>query len=118
MPHDPPDLRELVQSDERIHFGNGALEFRLVPLDQAARHDDSLAPARLFPGTGAQDGIHRLFLGVANEAAGIDEDDIGLFRGWRQGDPLGPEHRHHVLGIHEVLGAPETDEADAHFSLR
>ena len=60
-----------------------------------------------------EDGIDGLLLGGVDERAGVDDDDVGVFGAGGDFSPVGGEHAHHDLGVHEVLGTTEADKADA-----
>ena len=79
-----------------------------VLLDAEAAGDDDAAVL----GHGLADGVEALLLGGVEEAAGVDDDDIGA--GVVAGDlvALGAQARDDALAVDERLGAAERDEAD------
>ncbi len=108
---------ELVQADEGVHLGDLRRELAPVLLHHAARDDDAVdlpPPLALHL---LEDRVDRLFLGAVDEAARVDEDDSrGGVRHDLVARPL--EVAEHDLGIHEVLRAPERDDADDRRRLR
>ena len=109
---------ELAGADDGVDFGDVGDDFVAVALDEAAG-DDELAGAaaggdlvlRHF-----EDGVDGLLLGGVDEAAGVDDDDVGVFGVGGERGAAVVEQAHHDLGVDEVFGAAEGDEAD--FGLR
>ena len=58
------------------------------------------------------DGVERFRHGRVDEAAGVDDDQVGTVIGGRNRVALGAQLRQDLLGIDERLGAAEGDEAD------
>ena len=88
------------------------MQLRAVALHQAAGHHQAhLRPALLQAGQ-IQDGVHRLLTGRLDEAAGIDQQEIG--GGRLPGDlPARPgEAPQHDFRVHQVLGAAQGDGKD------
>ena len=54
---------------------------------------------------------NRFLLGGVDEGAGVDDEDIGVFRAGGEASAGAVEEAHHDLGIDEVFGAAERDEA-------
>ncbi len=110
------DLRELL------------LQLGTVALNKAPRGDER-APtpvgmmAAVEPCTVLhllQDSIDRLFLGIAYEAAGIEDDDVAvvLHAVKKEGVPGMTQMTGEVLGIDGVLAASEGDNIDFHGNRR
>ena len=59
-----------------------------------------------------EDGVDGLLLGGVDEAAGVDDEDVGVFGAGGELRAAAMEQAHHDLGVDEVLGAAERDEAD------
>ena len=59
-----------------------------------------------------QDGVDGFLLGGIDEAARIDDDDVGVGRVRRQLVARGGQLAHHDFGIDEVLGTAETDKSN------
>ncbi len=91
------------------------VELRPVALHQAAgHHQANLRPARLDPGQ-LQDGVHRLFAGRLDEAAGIDQQQIGGGRRTRHLPARPGEPPQHDFRVHQVLGAAKGDRVNPFF---
>ena len=58
-----------------------------------------------------EDGVDGLLLGGVDEAAGVDDEDLGVFGAGGELGAAAMEQAHHDLGVDEVLGAAERDEA-------
>jgi hypothetical protein len=58
-----------------------------------------------------EDGVDGLLLGGVDEAAGVDDDDLGVFGAGGQLGSVVVEQAHHDLRVDEVFGAAERDEA-------
>ena len=58
-----------------------------------------------------EDGVDGLLLGGVDEAAGVDDDDFGVFGVGGEFGSVVMEQAHHDLGVDEVFGAAERDEA-------
>jgi hypothetical protein len=80
----------------------------LRPLAKAAR-DDDLAVL----GQRLADGPERLLHGGVDEAAGVDQDHVGLVVAGHGLVALGPQLREDPLGIHQRLGTAQGNEAHA-----
>ena len=127
---DGDDVGDLVEADESVDLGEldaafGALddgEGALVALRHAAGDDELLA---LLAGGGLAvahlvDGLERLVLRGVDEGAGIDDDHVGLGGVRGHGHAGLGEVADHDLGIDQVLGATQGDEAyfDGHDGIR
>src|SRR4029078_11511160 len=80
-----------------------------------AGHDQALAVALVLGHL--EDGVDRLLLGVVDEGAGVDDDDVGVARVGRDlvARLLGVAEHH--LAVDEVLGTTEGDETYLHWEL-
>ena len=95
-----------------IDLGHLARELVRVALREAPRDDEALAAAVGLVARHLEDGVDRLLLRLADEAAGVDDDDVGARRvvDVREAGALGDAEHH--LGVDAVLGAAEADEVD------
>src|SRR5262249_2923906 len=91
----------LLRPRDREHAGIGRRN--LLGLGAHAAGDDDLA---VF-GHGIADRRQRFLLGAVEEAAGVDDDDIGAVMLARELIALGAQTRDDALGIHQSLGATE-----------
>ena len=81
---------------------------RLGPGAEAAG-DDHLAVSRQRLADRVERFVHR----AVDEAAGVDDDQVGALVGADDVIALGAQLREDALGIDQRLGAAEGDEADA-----
>jgi len=104
---------ELAGADYGVYFGDVLLDFVAVALDEAAGDDDAtrFAAVLLLVLDHLEDGVDGLLLGGVDEAAGVDDDDLGVFGARGELGSVVVEETHHDLGVDEVFGAAERDEA-------
>ena len=96
----------LLRSGDRQHAGIGGLD--LLGLGAHAAGDDDLAVL----GHRLADGAEQLLLGAVEEAAGVDDDQIGAVMLARQLIALRAQPGDDPLGIHQRLGASQGNKAD------
>ncbi len=111
---------EFSGADDGVHLRNVFADLIAVPLHQAAGDDEACGLAALFALVldHLEDGVDGLLLGGVDEAAGVDDDDVGVFGVGGEFAAGAVEQAHHDFGVDEVFGAAERDEADAWASLR
>src|SRR5450631_1022014 len=99
------DGADLVGADELIDFGHLGRQLFRVALRQTAGDHQSLAAPRLLVLGHLEDGIDRLLFGLADEAAGVDDDDLGGL--WRRNQLVSRVGRvpEHDLGVDAIFGA-------------
>ena len=107
-------LSDLIQADEGIDFILEFFgEFGGKSLREAAAHDEFLsgpfAQSALL--VGFQDGFDGFFLGRIDEAAGIDNEDIGFLWVGCDFEALASGISQHDLGIDQIFGAAQADHA-------
>ncbi len=104
---------EFAGAYDSVYFGDVLLDFVAVALDEAAGDDDAacFAAVLLLVLDHLEDGVDGLLLGGVDEAAGIDDDDLGVFGAGGELGSVAMEQAHHDLGVDEVFGAAEGDEA-------
>ena len=104
---------EFAGADDCVYFGNVLLDLVAVALDEAAGYDDALgfSAVLLLVLDHLEDGVDGLLLGGVDEAAGVDDDDLGVFGAGGELGSVVVEEAHHDLGVDEVFGAAERDEA-------
>ena len=104
---------EFACADYGIYFGDVLPDLVAVALDEAAGYDDAacLAAVLLLVLDHLEDGVDGLLLGGVDEAAGVDDDDLGVFGSGGEFGAVVVEQAHHDLGVDEVLGATERNEA-------
>ena len=72
------DGADLVGAEEVVDLGHLVGQLARVALREAARDDQALAAAGLLVARHLEDRVDRLLLGLADEAAGVDDDDLGV----------------------------------------
>ena len=72
------ELEHVARAEEVIDLGHLRAELGRVALREAARDDELLAGAELLQLGHLEDRVDRLLLGLADEAARVDDDDLGL----------------------------------------
>ena len=95
----------LLRAGDRQHAGIGRLD--LLGLGAHAAGDDDLAVL----GHGLADGAERFLLGAVEEAAGVDDDEVGAVMLARQLIAFGAQPRDDALGIHQRLGAAQAKQS-------
>ena len=105
---------EFAGADYGVDFGDVFADLVAVALDEAAGDDELLGAASvgLLVLHHLEDGVDGLLLGGVDEAAGVDDEDLGVFGVGGELAAGGVEEAHHDLGVDEVFGAAEGDEAD------
>jgi hypothetical protein len=107
-------VMQVGETEEQVHLGHLGLQLLAVALDQAPhRHHRLHRPGGLEP-RGLEDGVDRLLLGGVDEAAGVDQDDVGGREVGRDHGAVAHERPHQALGIDGGLVAPERDDAELH----
>ncbi len=137
-PHRLDDLLAVEDAEHRVHARHPVQDLRPVPLHEAARDDDPLDLPPVLPLHRLADHRQRFLLAGLKEPAGVDHDRVrgrhpsrgrGCVllrardrqvvvlviavrgRGDRR-DPVLGEQPQHLLAVHGVLWAAETDERD------
>src|SRR5690554_6207066 len=95
-----------------VDLGEFLRELLGIALGEAARDDEPLALSLLFILRHLEDRIDRLFFGGPDEAAGVDDDDLGLLGRGDEAIALIIAHTKHHLGVDAILRAAERDEVD------
>ena len=108
------DRFEFAGADDGVDFGDVLLDLVAVALDEAAGDDEALgfAAVRGLVLDHLEDGVDGLLLGGVDEGAGVDDEDFGVFGVGGELAAGVMEQAHHDLGVDEVFGAAERDEAD------
>ena len=109
---DALELEHVARAEEVVDLGHLRGELAGVPLREAAADDELLAgPDALVLGE-LEDRVDRLLLRLADEAAGVDDDDLGLVRLLDDAPAVAPRDAEHHLGVDAVLDAAQADEVD------
>ena len=108
------DLLDLAGAEQGVDLRNLGAELVAIPLRHASGDHEPPALAGLLVLRHLQDGVDRFLLGLVDERARVDDEHIG-FVGvtGKLMSCLLSEAQHH-LGVDEVLGAAEGDQANLH----
>ena len=96
---------ELAGADHGIDFRDALDDFVAVAFDEASGDDQFLRRAGGFEARHLEDGVDGLLLGGVDEAAGVDDEDLGLFGACGQARAGAVQKPHHDFGVDEVFGA-------------
>ena len=110
---DVGDLLAVGDAEDGVDAVEAFLELGAVPLGEAAGDDDGLEATLAFEVDHGADGVQGLLFGGLEEAAGVDDDDVGLLVVGAEVEPTLGEVAQEDLAVDEVLGAAEGDEGDA-----
>ena len=104
---------ELAGAYYGVDFRDVGADFIAVALNEAAGDDEALGAAAVgdLVLNHLEDGVDGFLLGGVDEGAGVDDEDVGVFGAGGKLGASAMEQAHHDLGINEVLGAAERDEA-------
>jgi hypothetical protein len=104
---------QLAGADDGVDLWDILLNLVTVAFNQAAGDDDALGLAAilLLVLDHFEDRVDRLLFGRVDEAAGVNDDDLGVFSIRRQFGSIVVEQPHHHLGVNEVLRAAKGDKA-------
>ena len=106
--HEVEDIHPAARADHAVESRHFLYQVRAVALRQAARRDHHL-PAAAAVHQLAQH-INRLLFGGVDEAAGIDDQHLGLVLVGDADHAVLVKYLRHALGIDRVLGAAEADQ--------
>ena len=96
---------EFAGADYGIDFRNVLDDFVAVAFDEASGDDQLLRRAGGFEARHFEDGVDGLLLGGVDEAAGVDDEDLGIFGACSQARAGAVQQPHHDFGVDEVFGA-------------
>ena len=92
---------------QQIDLGNLGAQLLAVALHKAARDDQHTALSTLFVLGHLENRVDRFLLGGEYEAAGVDDDDLGLARIGDNGVARLAEHTQHDFAVHAVFRAAQ-----------
>ncbi len=96
---------QLAGADYGVDFGNVLANLVAIALDQASGDDELFGRAGGLVARHLENGVDRFLLGGVDKAAGVHDQDFGLFRTRGQARTGAVEQAHHHLGVDEVFGA-------------
>ena len=96
-----------------VYLGDVGADLVAVTLYEAAGYDEALGATSVgdLVLDHLEDGVDGFLLGGVDEAAGVDDEYVGVFGTGSELCAAAVEQAHHDLGVDEVLGAAERDEA-------
>ena len=106
------NLFQFAGSNDGVDFRNVLLDLVAEAFDQASGDDEFFRVAAGFVGSHLEDGVDRFLLRAFDEGAGVDDDDVSVFRAASQFGSGARQQAHHDFAVDQVLGAAEADEAD------
>ena len=106
------DFLDFAGADHGVNFRDLLADVVAIAFDHAAGDDQFLRAPEFFVFGHFQDRVHGLFLRGLDEAAGVDDEHVGLARARREFVAGARKNAHHHLAIHEVLGASQADESN------
>ena len=109
---DLDDLLAAEDADDVIDAGHLGEQGVALAFGETAGDDDGAEPALLLEREHLADDAERLLAGRFDEAAGVDDDDIGAVGVGREGVAVLRQLAEHALAIDEVLRAAEADEGE------
>ena len=101
-------------AEEQVDLGQRFDELRFVAFDHAADGDDGLTPSDALESRRFDHRVYRFFLGGVDEAAGVDDDEVGVIELRRMLGGVVGQLREIALAIDRVLVATERDDSNFH----
>lgn len=108
-------LLQFIRADEGIHFREFCRQLLAVTLDQTSGHDESPSWPFGLERRHLQDGVYGFLLGRFNEAAGVDDDDIGATGIVGEGIAALRGQAEHDFTINQIFGTAQADHTKAWF---
>ena len=108
------EVVQIREAEEEIDLGNLRLQLLLVALHQASRGYDRFHAALGLELGGAEDRVDRFLLRGVDEAAGVDEDDVGIREVLGDDRAVAHQLAHQPLRVDRRLVAAERDDAELH----
>ncbi|GAA3216319.1 hypothetical protein GCM10020256_18520 [Streptomyces thermocoprophilus] len=106
------DVGVVVEAEDAVGFGEGFGEFLAVPLGHAADRDDGLGSAVSLEVVGLEEGVDGVLLGGVDEAAGVDDGDIGVRGVLHELPAVRLQTACELFRVHLVTSAAKGDECD------
>jgi hypothetical protein len=104
----------LCRAKEEIDLGERRPELFLVPLNEATNGDNGLACTVRLVTASLDDGVDRLLLRRVDEAARVDDDDVGFLERAGRLRAVRDQFGEVALAVDRVLVAAEGEKADLH----
>ncbi len=103
---------------QQVDLGNFGAQIFTIALHEAARDDQHAAFSALFVFGHIENRVDRFFLCGEYEAAGVDDDDLGLARIGDNGVARLAEHAQHDLAVHAVFRAAQRHQTNGFHVIR
>jgi hypothetical protein len=97
------NLIDFVGPDNRIHFRHVGQNVLSIPFHQTSGYDQLFSLTSPFMLRHLQDGVHRLLLGQIDKTAGVDDDNVRVFRLMGQFVAALNQFTHHYFRVHQIL---------------
>lgn len=108
---DVGDAVALVQSDDGVDFGDFVGQGLSHAFGQTAGDDDFFDAMLFLLFDGAADGVHGLFFGRSDEAAGINDNRIRIVRIGADDEIRFADAGEHNFAVHDIFRASQCDES-------
>ncbi len=108
------EVMQVGEPEEEVDLGHFRLQFLLIALHEAADRHDGLDAALFLELRRAENRVDRFLLGRVDEAAGVDQDDVGASEVARDDGAVPHEVTHDPLGIDGRFVAAKGDDAQLH----
>ena len=115
--HHLGDAVVVLHAQKAVHLRHLRGQIAGIALGQAAGDEQLLQPARLLVLRHLEYGVDGFHLGGLDEAAGVDEDDVGLGGVSHDRVALLRQEAQQVLRIHAVLGTAQRDHSHGRFHM-
>ena len=113
---DRDDVAVLAKADHAVHLRHLCLNLVLIAFCQAAGNQNLLNDALLLEFAAGEDRFNGLLLCRVDKAAGVDDDEVGVFDVVRN-LKIVLQLCEHQLRVHLILRAAESDHADFFHSI-
>jgi len=104
---------QFVGTEDEINLRDFLSDICPVAFGEAPRDDELLAVPVAFHLRHLEDRVDRFLFGGIDEAAGIDDENVGFLFVESDGVSLPGERSQHHFAVDEIFGASKADKADA-----
>jgi hypothetical protein len=107
------DVDVVVKAEHRVGLRQRIGELGAVPLGETADRDDCSRSPRTLEVRGGEDGVYGVLLCRLDEAARVDEDDVGLAGLGHELEPARVQPAGELFRVDLVAGTAQRDDSDA-----